>query len=85
MVNATQMLMMHLLNAQRKNKNKNKSSTGKANKTPFLNKGLRHIFFDKKKGFFILIMGANKKWERHYIPGLFAYKNSGVRIEPFKR
>lgn len=85
-VNAGQLLMMQaLMNAQRKNKNKNKSSTGRANTTPFLNKGLRHIFFDKKKGFFILLLGPNKKWTRQYISGLFTYKNTGVRIVPFRR
>jgi len=62
---------------------KNKKKTNKSKSTtPFLNRGLRRVFFDSD-GFFIIIP-KNGKAKKQYVSGTFAFKNIGYRIVPWR-
>lgn len=74
-------MKLALLSGLGKN-NKNKKKTNKSKSTPFLNRGLRRVFFDSD-GFFIIIP-KNGKAKKQYVSGTFAFKNIGYRIVPWK-
>jgi len=83
-LNVNSLLKLALLTSGKNNSSKKKTTSNKTGKTPFFNRGLRRFFFDPEKGFFIIIPGKNGKAKKQYLPGLFAFKNVGYRIIPWK-
>lgn len=81
------MLKAILNTSLRKNNNssKKKNTASKPSKTPYLTKGLQHIFYGPKFGFVILYKDKNGKIKPKSVPGVFAYKNIGYRIVPWSR
>lgn len=78
------LMKLLLLSGLGKTNGKKTNTSSNKGKTPFFNRGLRRFFFDPKRGFYIWIIGKNGKGTKQYLPGLFAFKNMGYRIAPWK-
>ena len=81
-----QLQVARLLKNLQKNTGTKKKNSNKGTKTPYFNRGLRR-FFQDKEGFFVLLRVKSKNGKmtlkKHYLPGLFVYKNYGNKIAPW--
>jgi len=81
-----QLQIAKLLKNFGKNNASKKKTSNKETPTPYFNRGLRR-FFQDKEGFFVWVRIKSKNGKvmakKHYLPGLFVYKNYGNKIAPW--
>lgn len=89
MGNSSNALMQQLQIAKLiRNLQKNTGSKKKNSNKPtmYFNRGLRR-FFQDQEGFFVYVRVKSKNGKvmakKHYLPGLFVYKNYGNKIGPW--
>ena len=78
-----QLQLARLMRNLQKNNGTKKKNSNKPTMTPYFNRGLRR-FFQDKEGFFVYVRVKSKNGKvtpkKHYLPGLFVYKNYGNKI-----